>query len=139
MGLWQTALQWTTDELEGHPGWTSTWEQCQLATELKYRIGLTLQLKGYESKHRSICSLRGTDCSYSQDEDDFFYLFLCFILYPLDNPSKENVGIWANDFTFLYPLKTTEELAWITGTFLPNSMFPKCGRFKTERSPEFME
>lgn len=69
----------------------------------------------------------------------FFNLFLCFILHPLDNPSKENVGIWANDFTSLYPLKTTEELAWITGTFLPNSMFPKCGRFKTQRSPEFME
>lgn len=65
-----------------------------------------------------------------------FHLFLCFILHPLDNPSKESVGIWANEFTSLFPLKTTEELAWITGTFLPNSRFPKCGRFKAERSPE---
>ena len=32
----------------------------------------------------------------------FLNLFLCFILHPLDNPSKENVGIWANDFTSLH-------------------------------------
>lgn len=65
-----------------------------------------------------------------------FHLFLCFILHPLDNLSKESVGIWANEFTSLCPLKTTEELAWITGTFLPDSRFPKCGHFKAERSPE---
>ena len=46
------------------------------------------------------------------------------------------MGIWANEFTSLYPLNTTEELAWITVTFLPNSRFPKCGHFKAERSPE---
>lgn len=70
------------------------------------------------------------------EERVVFILRMRMILFLVSLSSKGGMGIWANDFTSLGPLNTTEELCWTAVTFLPSSGFPESGCSRAGRSPE---